>query len=176
VRDLIRLGYGEVPWPWMVVNFIFQRLLKINGHIPYPVNFTSRIHGGYPKIEARVGISLAMNGGMYLSCHGGIELGDNTFIGKNVGILTINHDLLDRDLPTNEGPTIIGRNCWLGMNSVILPGTRLGDNTSVAAGAVVQGRFPPNVVLAGAPARIVKVVNQSSVAEFRKRRNVRTGT
>lgn len=52
---------------------------------------------------------------------------------------------------------VIGEKCWIGMNSVILPGINLGGNTIVAAGAVVTKSFPQgNVVLAGVPAKIIK--------------------
>jgi acetyltransferase-like isoleucine patch superfamily enzyme len=50
----------------------------------------------------------------------------------------------------------IGSGSWLGANSVILPGTQLGDHCVVAAGAVVRGEFASHTVLAGVPARIVR--------------------
>ena len=55
-----------------------------------------------------------------------------------------------------EAAVVVGSGSWLGANVVILPGTELGEHTTVAAGAVVSGRFPARVVLAGVPARIVK--------------------
>ena len=51
--------------------------------------------------------------------------------------------------------TIIGNNCFIGMNAIILMGTKLGNNTIVGAGSVVHGFFPDNVVIAGNPARVV---------------------
>lgn len=50
-------------------------------------------------------------------------------------------------------PTKIGDNCFLGMNSIILPGTTIGNNCIVGAGSVVGGKYPDNVVIAGNPAR-----------------------
>jgi acetyltransferase-like isoleucine patch superfamily enzyme len=50
----------------------------------------------------------------------------------------------------------IGSGSWLGANVVILPGTELGRNTVVAAGAVVRGVFPDRVVLGGVPARVLR--------------------
>ncbi|RIM07161.1 acyltransferase, partial [Staphylococcus cohnii] len=57
-----------------------------------------------------------------------------------------------------EGKDVrLGKNCWLGMNSVILPGVSLGDNTIVGAGSIVTKSFDEgNVVIAGNPAKIVK--------------------
>jgi acetyltransferase-like isoleucine patch superfamily enzyme len=50
----------------------------------------------------------------------------------------------------------IGVGSWLGAGAVILPGTSLGRNTVVGAGAVVRGSFPDHAVLAGTPDRIVR--------------------
>ena len=57
---------------------------------------------------------------------------------------------------TTEKPVVIGSGSWLGTGVVILPGTQLGRNTVVAAGAVVSGTFPDHVVLGGVPARILR--------------------
>lgn len=53
---------------------------------------------------------------------------------------------------------IIGDNVWIGWNALILKGTIVGNNSVVAAGSVVLGEFPANVVIAGNPARIVKKI------------------
>ncbi|EOJ3081127.1 DapH/DapD/GlmU-related protein, partial [Acinetobacter baumannii] len=53
----------------------------------------------------------------------------------------------------------IGDKCWIGMNSVILPGVVLGNGTIVAAGAVVTKSFKQgNIVIAGVPAKIIKEI------------------
>ena len=54
------------------------------------------------------------------------------------------------------GKVIIGRNVWIGNNVVILKNTGIGDNTIIAAGAVVSGEFPANVIVGGVPAKIIK--------------------
>ena len=53
-------------------------------------------------------------------------------------------------------PVIISDNVWIGMNAVILKGVTIGENSVVAAGAVVTKSVPPNVVVAGNPAVITK--------------------
>jgi len=50
-------------------------------------------------------------------------------------------------------PIIIGNNCFIGINAILLPGTVLGDDTIVGAGAIVKGEFPSNSVIASVPAR-----------------------
>ncbi|EGG99892.1 capsular polysaccharide synthesis enzyme [gamma proteobacterium IMCC2047] len=69
----------------------------------------------------------------------------------------MNHDVNDFSKYLKGGPVVIGNNCWLATNSVILPEVVLGDHTVVAAGAVVTKSYPQgNVVLAGVPAVPVK--------------------
>lgn len=50
----------------------------------------------------------------------------------------------------------IGSNCWLGAKATILDGTVIGNGCVVAAGAVVSGAFPENVIIGGIPAKIIK--------------------
>lgn len=54
------------------------------------------------------------------------------------------------------GKIEIGDDCFIGMNSIILKGTKLGNNVIVGAGSVVHGSFPDNCIIAGNPAKIVK--------------------
>jgi acetyltransferase-like isoleucine patch superfamily enzyme len=58
--------------------------------------------------------------------------------------------------PLKTAPVIIEDNVWIGMNAVILKGVTIGENSVVAAGAVVSKSVPANVVVAGNPAVIVK--------------------
>ncbi len=169
----INLGYGEVPLRVLAVNWFFQRALRLNSSAPFSVNFRSTISGGaHIRLGLRVGANLALSGGLYVTGERGIDIGDGTFIAPNVAILTANHDIYDRRLSTQEGPVTIGRNCWLGFGSIILPGVSLGDNVTVAAGAVVTRSFPSDVVVGGIPAQVILLVNEQSISEFRKRNGI----
>lgn len=53
-------------------------------------------------------------------------------------------------------PVVIGKNVFIGCNSIILKGTVLGDNCVVGAGSVVSGTYEPSSVIAGNPAKVVK--------------------
>lgn len=88
---------------------------------------------------------------------GVISIGSGTYIAQNVGLITENHDINNLDNHLKSQNISIGRNCWIGMNSVILPGVVLGDKTIVGAGAVVTSSFPKgHIVIAGVPARVIK--------------------
>lgn len=89
-----------------------------------------------------------------------IEIGDYTKITSGVTILQ--HDYSRSVLRRKYGEiigeskkTVIGKNCFIGINATILMGTQIGDNCIIGAGSVVTGKFPDDVVIAGNPARIV---------------------
>lgn len=81
----------------------------------------------------------------------------------NVGIITTNHDILDPGKHVPGKPIVIGDNCWVAMNAVILPGVVLGNGTIVAAGSVVTKSFPQGrCVIGGVPAKVIKLINEKS--------------
>jgi len=80
----------------------------------------------------------------------GINIDAGSYIAFGAVILT--HDM-SRNVSRS---VIIGKNCFIGANSIILPGVVLGDCTVVAAGAVVTKSFSGNVIIAGNPAKIIK--------------------
>jgi len=91
---------------------------------------------------------------------GGLVIGDDVLVGPNCSILTSKYVYDRLDVPlhlqghTSEG-VVIGRNVWIGANAVVLDGARIGDNTIVAAGAVVSGAIPTNSIVQGNPARVI---------------------
>lgn len=96
-----------------------------------------------------------------MGCAGGIEIGDDTIIGNYVSFHSENHNFQVRDIPirlqgVNRKGIKIGQNCWIGAKATILDGTQIGNGCVIAAGAVVSGIFPDNVVIGGVPARIIK--------------------
>ena len=55
-------------------------------------------------------------------------------------------------------PIVIGKNVWIGANAMIVPGVTVGDNAIIGAGAVVTKDVPANAVVAGVPAKVMKMV------------------
>ena len=90
-----------------------------------------------------------------------IHIGKGTYIASGVGIITSNHDINDLSLRTKAVDVKIGEKCWVGMNSIILPGVELGNHTIVGAGSIVTKSFPNGeVIIAGNPARIIRYLNE----------------
>lgn len=122
----------------------------------------TRVEGARIIIGNNVGIS-----GATIYARKEIIIGDNTNIGGNVKILDndfhpieVEARLEDRKDKIGTKPITIGRNCFIGCNALILKGTVLGDNCVVGAGAVVSGKFEPNSVIAGNPAKVIRVLAQ----------------
>jgi len=91
-------------------------------------------------------------------------MGHGIMIGPNVGIITANHDLMNPNAGHQSGrDVVIGKNCWIGMNAIILPGVVLGDHTIVGAGSVVTHSFPEGwAVIAGNPAKKIRDLTKPS--------------
>jgi acetyltransferase-like isoleucine patch superfamily enzyme len=95
--------------------------------------------------------------GCFIDGRNGIDIGQNVWIGPKVNLISRNHNVCDYHQYVEDGPIVIGDDCWLGTGSTILPGVRLGNHVVVAAGAVVTKSFSEDdIILAGVPARIVR--------------------
>jgi acetyltransferase-like isoleucine patch superfamily enzyme len=128
------------------------------------VCLTAGISGEQEMLSAPVvsiGKKCIIGRGSHIVGHWSIQLGDEIQTGPYVYITDENHSYEDPNVavgwqaPT-EAAVRIGSGSWLGANVVILPGTVLGRNTTVAAGAVVRGEFPDHVVIGGVPAKILR--------------------
>lgn len=91
---------------------------------------------------------------------GGINIGDDVYIAPKVCLTTINHDInpYNRQV-TFCKPINISNRVWIGINATICPGVNIGDNSIIAAGAVVTKDVPSNVIVGGNPAKIIKYIN-----------------
>ena len=97
----------------------------------------------------------------YVGGAGGVVIGSGCIIGQYFSVHPENHGFTDlnreiRVQPVSREGIEIGSNCWIGSKVTILDGSSVGSGSVIAAGAVVRGHFPANVVLAGVPAKIVK--------------------
>lgn len=109
----------------------------------------------------RIGARCSIGRANHFVAHRSLQIGDDVITGPNCYVTDQNHVYADPDLPIAhqwpaDDPVVVGDGSWLGAGCVLLPGTHLGRNTVVAAGAVVRGEFPDHAVLVGVPARMVR--------------------
>lgn len=101
-----------------------------------------------------------VNSGCRFQDQGGITIGDDSLIGHNVVIATLNHALDPAERATTEpSPVRLGAKVWIGANATILPGVTVGDGAIVAAGAVVTKDVAPLTVVGGVPARKIRTLD-----------------
>jgi serine acetyltransferase len=143
-----------------------EQYLRIgNGTMVGPgVCLTAGMGPGQPMLTdpvVSIGDRCIIGRGSHIIGHWSIQLGDDIQTGPYVYITDQNHGYEDPTMPvgiqpTHELPVRIGSGSWLGANVVILPGTDLGRNCVVAAGAVVRGTFPDHTVVGGVPAKVIR--------------------
>lgn len=106
-----------------------------------------------------IGKNVFINSGCRFQDQGGIIIGDDALIGHNVVLATLNHGLKpNKRKDLYPEPIVIGKNVWVGANATILAGVSIGDNSVIAAGAVVTKSVPANVIVGGIPAKIIKPI------------------
>lgn len=104
-----------------------------------------------------IGKNVFINSGCCFQDQGGVTIGDGCLIGHQVVFATLDHMLDPSDRASMVAhPITVGRNVWIGSHATILSGVTIGDNSVIAAGAVVTTSVPANCVAAGMPARIIK--------------------
>ncbi|WP_241156048.1 acyltransferase [Adlercreutzia sp. ZJ154] len=145
-----------VGWKWAWLGLKGRRLGHNNG-VPWPVSPLTVVNGANNILFNVNDLHIFQTPGCYWQASDAkISIGSGCYIAPNVGIITTNHDPADpsRHLPGKD--VSIGDNSWVGMNSVILPGVVLGENTVVAAGAVVTKSFPEGrCTIGGVPAKVL---------------------
>lgn len=118
-----------------------------------------------PRIILRNRVSIQQ--GIHLTCANYIEIGENTAIAAYVTITDIHHPYEDISMPIEKQAivvkeVIIGSDCKIYNNAVILPGVHVGNHVTIGANCVVNKNIPDFSVVVGNPSRIVKRYNFQS--------------
>jgi hypothetical protein len=140
--------------------------IEIGEHCCFGYKMGGFHHGGsieiqprYVKSYIKIGNDVSTNNNIFICAANYVEIGDDTLIGQYVTIM--DHEAhgipADKRRSIGEiGQVIIGKNVWICNNVTILKNSEIRENTIVATGAVVAGKFPANVIIGGIPARIIR--------------------
>ncbi len=147
--------------------------VRVSALSRHPVVFGNNVKiGAFSRIIAatsfnqigefiRIGNNVGIGEFSYLGGGGGLEIGSDCIIGQYFSCHPENHNFKNNDqLIRLQGVSRkgirVGKNCWIGAKVTILDNVKIGNNCVIAAGAVVNKSFPPNSVVGGVPARILK--------------------
>ncbi|MGN1388281.1 MAG: sugar O-acetyltransferase [Bulleidia sp.] len=111
------------------------------------------------------GKNVFLNHSAILSASGGIEFEDGVMAAPGLRIATINHDMYDRHTTYTYGKVTLKKNAWIGMNVTICPGVTVGKYAVVGAGAVVTKDVPDYAVVAGVPARVIRMLDPEQMKD-----------
>ena len=141
-------------------NFFAGERFRIEAWDKYgEQNFTPNI---------KIGNGVIFNTDIHIGCINSIEIGDNCLFASRIYITDHHHGeptfemlkLTPKDRPLiSKGPVIIEKNVWVGEGVAIMPNVTIGENSIIATNAVVTKDVPPNCVVAGVPAKIIKYIN-----------------
>jgi acetyltransferase-like isoleucine patch superfamily enzyme len=109
--------------------------------------------------EIRVGRNVFVNQNCTFYDLGGLDIGDDVLIGPNVSLITAGHALEPSQRRVTIGkPIVIERNVWIAAGAIVIGGVTVGENSVVAAGAVVTKNVPANTLVGGNPARVIREI------------------
>lgn len=175
LRRKLRSEFGGIQWRYLAVRLLLW---------PVPVHTGGRLRslalrcagfrigrrtmfadlpkfpgGSSYRSNLTIGAGCWFNVGCTFDSGAAITIGDDVMVGHEVMVLTTTHDVRLDVRRGSDGvslPVTIGDGCWLGARCMILPGVVVGAGSVVAAGAVVTADVPPNSMVAGVPARVMK--------------------
>src|SRR6185295_14198933 len=164
-----------------LAHAVFQLLWGVVKYIPTPIGDPLRkallsVSLGrctVPTFWIRTGIDIwwpgririgrtALNENLFFNGYGGITIGDHCLMGRGTSFFAGGHtfdrsDLLIVQQSLAAEPIVVGDDVYFGLNSVVLGGVTIGRGAVVGAGAVVTTDVPAGAVVAGVPARVVRV-------------------
>lgn len=113
------------------------------------------------KFDCARGLTIGENSVINANCRidsrGELEIGSNVSISEEVVVLTADHDMDTPDFKGRNRKVVIKNYVWIGTRAMILPGIKIGKGAVVAAGAVVTKDVEPFHVVAGIPAKFIRI-------------------
>ena len=165
-----RIIYSKVPDCQQKVYMVGKGNVTIGNGCAFGFKLGGFNRNGCVELQARYKSAVILikdnvhtNNNVFLCAANHIEIGKGTLIGQHVTTMDFEAhgtEPAQRNQVGEIGKRVIGENVWIGNNVTILKNTEIGNNTIVAAGAVVSGRFPENMIIGGVPAKVIKRINE----------------
>lgn len=147
--------YFSGPWP----DFNNKGKISIGEDCCFRSRRLKQCFSVREKAELIIGHSSFFNDGVNLCATCSIKIGHHARIGDMTYIYDSDFHEISPAIPVKRAPVIIGNNVWIGANSMILPGTVIGDHSVIAGGSIVTGEVPAKSLVGGAPARVIKTLD-----------------
>ena len=111
-------------------------------------------------VDISVGRNVFINQNCTFYDLGGLDIADDVMIGPNVSIITSGHPIepSQRRAGVTAKPIAIEKNVWIAAGATIIGGVTVGENSVVAAGSVITKNVPPNMLVGGNPARVIRSI------------------
>lgn len=126
----------------------------------------------FPPFYTDCGKNITVGKGVFINMcccfqdQGGITIGDGCLIGHRVVMATLDHSFApSRRADMTPAPIVLGRRVWVGSGAIITKGVTIGDGSVIAAGAVVTRDVPPNTIVGGVPAKVIRELTSEELAE-----------
>ncbi len=167
IHNVSNISFGK--------NVTIDNNCQIDGFSSEKIQFGDCIKiGSYSTLSAtshlskfgkglKIGNNSAVGQFTQFGAAGGVEIGNDVIMGSYISFHSENHNFKDNTkLIREQGVTSkgikIGNNVWVGAKATFLDGCVVGNNSVVAAGAVVNGIYPDNSIIGGIPAKVIKSI------------------
>ena len=155
--------------PFQKVLLSGKGSINIGENVSFGVTNGGNFHNSICQIDARsedskviIENDVHINNNLFICCYNSVIIKEKAFIGANVTIFDFEAHgtrVSQRDNIGTIGTVIIEKNVWIGSNVIILKNVTIGAGSIIGAGSVVlKGKYPPNSLIGGNPAKVIKII------------------
>ena len=163
-RDKLKLGRGVVIRDYSKISCAGVEGIQFGDGVSIGAFCMLSVSGSIADLGAgiRIGNNVGIGDFSHIGGAGLVTIGDDTIIGPYFSVHPENHRFQDLEILIRHQGVIrqgiaVGTNCWIGTKVSILDGAKVGDGCVIAAGAVVKGTFADNSIIAGVPAKVIRM-------------------